>query len=286
MPSRPSALTEFVHRAGRDALDVGLLNYCGQRLLGHAPGLEETWEIGASPQLGDPGSDGSGPGLPVALAIAVALDDPGPRCARPKQRRIRPQGLQRHQPFGRQRRSYRAETSRRMTLLQQRPKRDLVVGHRGGPRVRIACRSSTLPGTAAVATVWISRPPTPDFRRSLRRATYPQLLHYSVGHDPRPLLDQLRTLLDASLTRITERAVLPRRPLESWTPEGTVAISLTRAARDDEQRRRARNAYASAGPEELPVLRSLSHTQRRSRRRFFGHASAHGLNADAYASMP
>src|SRR3954470_14639233 len=30
--------------------------------------------------------------------------------------------------------------------------------------------------------LWISRPPTPDSRRSLRRATYPQLLHHAAGH--------------------------------------------------------------------------------------------------------
>src|SRR5271165_5934817 len=32
---------------------------------------------------------------------------------------------------------------------------------------------------------WISRPPTPDSRRSLRRATYPQLLHHHRGHNRR-----------------------------------------------------------------------------------------------------
>jgi Aminotransferase class-III len=35
--------------------------------------------------------------------------------------------------------------------------------------------------------LWISSPPPPDSRRSLRRATYPQLLHHSAGHDPRHL---------------------------------------------------------------------------------------------------
>jgi hypothetical protein len=30
---------------------------------------------------------------------------------------------------------------------------------------------------------WISRPPTPDSRRSLRRETYPPLLHHHWGHD-------------------------------------------------------------------------------------------------------
>ena len=38
------------------------------------------------------------------------------------------------------------------SLLQQLAKGDLVVGHRGGPRVRVASRNPTLPSTAAVAT--------------------------------------------------------------------------------------------------------------------------------------
>src|SRR6185312_8088578 len=37
-------------------------------------------------------------------------------------------------------------------LLQKLAKGDLVVGHRGGPRVRVAFRNPTLPSTAAVAT--------------------------------------------------------------------------------------------------------------------------------------
>jgi len=30
--------------------------------------------------------------------------------------------------------------------------------------------------------LWISSPPAPDSRQSLRRATYPQLLHHDLGH--------------------------------------------------------------------------------------------------------
>src|SRR3546814_13923588 len=37
-------------------------------------------------------------------------------------------------------------------LLQKRAKGDLVIGHRGGPRVRVACRNPTLPKIATVAT--------------------------------------------------------------------------------------------------------------------------------------
>src|SRR6266702_3588860 len=35
-----------------------------------------------------------------------------------------------------------------------------------------------------MTTAVISSPPPPDSRRSLRRATYPQVLHHSGGHDP------------------------------------------------------------------------------------------------------
>jgi Phage integrase family len=36
---------------------------------------------------------------------------------------------------------------------------------------------------ATTAPLWISSPPPPDSWRSLRRATYPQLLHHSKGHN-------------------------------------------------------------------------------------------------------
>ena len=64
---------QVVHRARRDALDVGLLDHRRQRLLGGPAGLQEGGEVGAAPQLGDPQFDGAGPGLPVAVAVAVAL---------------------------------------------------------------------------------------------------------------------------------------------------------------------------------------------------------------------
>ena len=44
---------EIVDRAGRHALDVGLLDHRGQRLLGHPPRLEEARKVRALAQLGD-----------------------------------------------------------------------------------------------------------------------------------------------------------------------------------------------------------------------------------------
>ena len=72
----------------------------------------------------------------------------------------------------------------------------------------------------------------------------------------RPLLDQLQDL-PRHLADTDQRQERSCRgdPLCPGTLEGTVALSLRRTARDDEQRRRARNACARAGPEKLPVLR-------------------------------
>ena len=69
-------LDQVVDRAGRDALDVGLLDHRRQRLLGHAARLEEAGEVAALAQLGDAQLDRAGARLPVAVAIAVALDQP------------------------------------------------------------------------------------------------------------------------------------------------------------------------------------------------------------------
>ena len=46
-------LDQVIDGAGRDALDVGFLDHCRQRLLGHAAGLQKAWKIAAVAQLGD-----------------------------------------------------------------------------------------------------------------------------------------------------------------------------------------------------------------------------------------
>ena len=43
--AHPHRLDQFVDRAGRDALDVGFLDHCGERLLGHAARFEEEGEL-------------------------------------------------------------------------------------------------------------------------------------------------------------------------------------------------------------------------------------------------
>src|SRR5712671_4576493 len=63
-------------------------------------------------------------------------------------------------------------------LLQQRTQAHHFVGDRRGlVWVRVQLR----PTMTTAVDKW---PPPPDSWRSLRRATYPQLLHHSEGHDP------------------------------------------------------------------------------------------------------
>src|SRR3546814_15815580 len=60
--------------------------------------------------------------------------------------------LQLHQPLGRKA-DHLAQECRIGALLQKRAKGDLVIGHRGGPRVRVACRSEERRvGTGCVGT--------------------------------------------------------------------------------------------------------------------------------------
>ena len=110
--------------------------------------------MGAKPfcfaQLRDPKLDRAGAGVPVAVAVAVALVA-ALGAALAGSGAAQPLGLQRHQPFGGKADHLAQETGVR-TLFQQFAKGDLVVGHRGGPRVRVACYNPTLPGAATVAT--------------------------------------------------------------------------------------------------------------------------------------
>jgi site-specific DNA recombinase len=123
---------QVIDRAGRDALDIGLLDHRGQRLLGGPAGLQEAREVGAPPELRDPQLDGPRPGLPVALAVAVALHQPlGAALA------MRAAGqlthLQLHQPLGGEA-DHLAQEGGVRALLQELPKGNPVIGHRGCPR--------------------------------------------------------------------------------------------------------------------------------------------------------
>ena len=69
----PMALNEVVDRAGRDALNVGLLHDRGDGLLRHPARLEKAREVAALAQLGNAKLHRAGARLPVAVAVAVAL---------------------------------------------------------------------------------------------------------------------------------------------------------------------------------------------------------------------
>ena len=83
----------------------------------------------------------------------------------------------------RQSRSSRA-TDRRRCSSQSWRKCDPVVGHRGGLRSGVAARNPPYRRSRDDHPLWIAGLPTPNSWRSLRQATYPQLLHHHPGRDP------------------------------------------------------------------------------------------------------
>src|SRR6266850_232226 len=112
---------------------------------------EEGRKVAAAPQLGDAQLDRSRAGLAVAVAvaIAVALVAPLP-AALAVPGAAQGFALQLHQAL-RGKADHLAQECRVGALLQKRTKGDLVVGHRGDPRVRVACCNPTLLRIAAVA---------------------------------------------------------------------------------------------------------------------------------------
>ena len=94
-------LNEVVDRAGRDALDVGLLHDRRDGLLRHPPRLEKAREIAALAQLGNAQLHRSGARLPVAVAVAVALSQAIGRTFAMRRARAA-LNIQLHQPLGRE----------------------------------------------------------------------------------------------------------------------------------------------------------------------------------------
>src|SRR5437763_16929178 len=92
-------------------------------------------------------------GLPITVAVAITLVAPL-RVALAVARAAQRIGFQLHQAFG-GKADHLAQECRVGALLQKRAKGDLVVGHRGDPRVRVASRSPTL---LRIATVAANRP--------------------------------------------------------------------------------------------------------------------------------
>src|SRR5207245_6948736 len=69
-------LDQFVDGAGRYALHVGLLDHCGQSLLGHPARLPESRQIAPLAPLPNAQLDRACAGLPVAIAVSIAVVDP------------------------------------------------------------------------------------------------------------------------------------------------------------------------------------------------------------------
>ena len=150
-------LDQIVDRAGRDAMDVGFLDHGGQRLLGHAPRLEEAWKVRALPQLRDAQLHRAGPRLPVPVAIAVALGEPVGRAL--AMRRAGPGAdLHLHQPLGGEG-DHVAQNVRIGGLLHERAK-VIISSVIGGSSVCVAIRNPNLPENRR----W-----PPQAARSLRR---------------------------------------------------------------------------------------------------------------------
>ena len=125
---------EVVDRAGRDAVDVGLLDDRRDRLLGQPAWLEKAREVAAFAQLGDAQLHRAGPCLPIAVAIAVALSQ-AVRRALARRRAGAAFNVQLHQPLGRKA-DHPAQEIRVGGLLQKRLKGHSLVGHRRAPRLR------------------------------------------------------------------------------------------------------------------------------------------------------
>ena len=121
-------LDQLVDRACRHALDIGFLDHCRQRLLAHPSRLQKAREVTAFPELRDAQLHRPGPGLPVAVAIAVAMVEPlsVPLAVPGAGQSLDFEG---HQPLG-GKRDHLAQKIRVGVLLQKRLEVHHIRGHR------------------------------------------------------------------------------------------------------------------------------------------------------------
>ena len=91
-------LDQIIDRAGRDALNIGLLDHRGQRLLDGPARFQERREVAALAQLRHLEIDSADPGLQRSVAVAVPAVDPlgRPGMKAGAARRLR---FQVHQPL-------------------------------------------------------------------------------------------------------------------------------------------------------------------------------------------
>jgi hypothetical protein len=136
-------LDQLIDAAGRDAVNVGLLDHRRQRLLRYPARLQEAREVAALPELGEAQLDRPGAGRPVPPPVAVAMRQP---VRRPLAIGDAGQALhlELHQAFGGEG-DHLAQEIGVGALLQKLAQGDAVVGHRGGLRSGVAGRDPTLP---------------------------------------------------------------------------------------------------------------------------------------------
>ena len=70
------SLDQVIHPPSGHALHIGLLDHRQQGLLAAPPRFQQAGEVAALPQLGNVQLHGAHPGIPGAVAVAVAVGDP------------------------------------------------------------------------------------------------------------------------------------------------------------------------------------------------------------------
>ena len=136
-PIDTQGLHQIVDRAGRDALDIGFLDHCRQRLLGHPARFEKAGEVAALAQPGNVQLNLASSGLPPELVEGHAR---GARCAGPGGQ-VTSHRIQRRSDYRppspsaarRQTRSSRAKYQLR-GLFHQQSQVHHGIGHRGSFR--------------------------------------------------------------------------------------------------------------------------------------------------------
>jgi hypothetical protein len=133
---------QIVYRARGNALHIGFLDDCGERLLGHPPRLQKAREVGALAQLGNAQLNRAGAGLPGPVTVAVALHQAlGALLA------VTGAGegadLQLHQPFGGKADHLTQQVGVRVFSTSAR--RFIISSVIGGSSNQVGCRNPTLP---------------------------------------------------------------------------------------------------------------------------------------------
>ena len=147
---QPHGTHQVVDRAGRDAVDVGFLDHRHQRLLRRPARLQERREVTALAQLRDVQADRAGPGIPLALSIAIPLVLPV-RAALAVARAAHGSHLDIHQPL----RSILDQLAQkiRVIALGDHPRKvDHGVGHRALLRCHRSLNNRKLRRSAVAAS--------------------------------------------------------------------------------------------------------------------------------------